>query len=336
MSDSNQPACEHEHAEGERSRRNFMGAAVVAGTACLPAFSLAQGTPAATGPAVWLDHDQASLDRAYDQVNWAPNIKIVLDRYVTNSQVTRAHIGNPRQVRYGASEVENLDLFQAKGTNAPIHIFIHGGAWRGGEAREYSFLAEASLARGAHVLVPDFVNVLQSGGDLTPMAQQVAGSIAWAYKNAASFGGDKAKIFVSGHSSGAHLAAVALTTNWERDFGVPADVIKGAVLCSGLYDLKPARLSSRSTYVKFTDAVEDQLSPQRHLDAIKAPMVVLHGTNESPEFIRQSRDFADAAAKRGKNVKLLVGAGYNHFELLETLASPFGLAGRAALAQMAS
>ncbi len=87
-----------------------------------------------------------------------------------------------------------------------------------------------------------------------------------------------------GHSSGANLAGATLITDWPR-YGVPADVIKGATLCSGMYDLKPARLSARSDYVKFTDATEDALSTQRHLDRITCPVTLLHGTLETPGFI---------------------------------------------------
>jgi arylformamidase len=76
------------------------------------------------------------------------------------------------------------------------------------------------------------------------------------------------------------------------------------------------------------------MSAQRHLDRLNAPVVLAHGTLETPEFQRQSRDFAAAVKAAGKPVQLLVGSGYNHFEMLETLASPYGLLGRAALEQM--
>ena len=76
------------------------------------------------------------------------------------------------------------------------------------------------------------------------------------------------------------------------------------------------------------------MSPQRHLDKLNAPLVVAYGTFETPEFQRQSRDFAAAVKAAGKPVQLLVGEGYNHFEMFETLASPYGLLGRAALEQM--
>jgi arylformamidase len=138
---------------------------------------------------------------------------------------------------------------------------------------------------------------------------------------------------VSAHSSGSHLAACVLARGW-REESLPTDIVKGAVLLSGMYDLKPVRLSKRSSYVSFTDRMEDLLSAQRHLDGINAPVVLAIGTQETPEFQRQSRDFAAALEAAGKPVELLTGEGYNHFELLETLANPYGLTGRAMLTQM--
>jgi arylformamidase len=106
------------------------------------------------------------------------------------------------------------------------------------------------------------------------------------------------------------------------------------MLGSGMYDLKPVRLSKRSKYVKFTDEMEEALSAQRHIDKLNTPLILAHGTCETPEFQRQTRDFYAAVKAAGKPVELLVGEGYNHFEMLETLANPYGLLGRAVLAQM--
>ncbi len=125
-----------------------------------------------------------------------------------------------------------------------------------------------------------------------------------------------------------------LTTDWVKDFNLPADMIKGGLCGSGMFDLKPVRLSARSKYVKFTDEMEQALSPQRHLDKLHAPLVVTYGTYETPEFQRQSRDFAAAVEAAGKPVRLLVGEGYNHLEMFGTLASPYGVMGRAVLEQM--
>jgi arylformamidase len=288
-----------------------------------------------------LDLDQKALDDAYDQAVYAPNIQQVLGRYTTNSEAVRARLGAPQRQAYGPSADEALDIFRTMTPNAPIHappnapvhIFIHGGAWRTGLAKNYAFAAEPFVAAGAHYVVPDYVNVTQTNGDLMPMAEQVRHAIAWVHRNARGFGGDPERIYLSGHSSGAHLAGVALITDW-RAYGVPADVIKGALLCSGMYELKPVRLSARSSYVTFTDAAEDALSTQRHLARVNCPVVLTYGTKETPEFQRQTRDFAAALHAAGKPVQLLVADGYNHFEIIETMANPYGLVGRAALAQM--
>ena len=286
------------------------------------------------GPAVWLDMDQAELDAAYDQAAYAPNLQQIVKRYATNSDAVRKRLGAPRRFAYGATPIEGLDVYATTRANAPINIFIHGGAWRGGLAKDFAYAAELFVNAGAHLVVPDFINVLEANGDLMPMAEQVRRAVAWAYRNAASFGCDRERIYVSGHSSGGHLAGVVLTTDWRKDFDLPHDIVKGGLCCSGMYDLKPVRLSARSNDVKFTDAMEHALSSQRHLDKITAPVIVAYGTLETPEFQRQARDFVAAMRAVGKPVTLLVGEGYNHFEMPETLASPYALLGRAALAQM--
>ena len=93
-------------------------------------------------------------------------------------------------------------------------------------------------------------------------------------------------------------------------------------------------LSARASYVKFTPETIEQLSPLRHLDKLLAPVVVAHGTRETPEFQRQNRDFAEAVRRAGKPVTFLVGQGYNHYEIQETLGNPYGLLGRAMLELM--
>jgi arylformamidase len=213
-------------------------------------------------------------------------------------------------------------------------VFIHGGAWRAGAARDYAFPAETFVRAGAHFVALDFAPVQDVGGSLLPIADQVRRAVAWCYRNAAAFGGDANRLYVSGHSSGGHLAGVVAVTDWVRDFGLPADVVKGTMCISGMYDLAPVRLSARSGYIKFTDEMVQALSTIRTIDRIKAPMVIAHGTLETPEFQRQNREYAAALRAAGRPSLLVVAQGYNHFEVLETLANPYGLLGRPALELM--
>jgi arylformamidase len=290
--------------------------------------------PRPKGPRVWLDMDQQELDAAYDQSKYAPNQALVQERRLAASARARAALGEPLRLAYGPSEIEGLDVYRTSEANAPVNVFIHGGAWRNGRSADFAYLAEVFVHAGAHSVILDFTNIDAAGGNLMTMAQQVRSAVAFVYRNAASFGGDPARLYVSGHSSGGHLAGTVVAADWRKEFGLPGDVVKGALLCSGMYDLKPVRLSARSNYVKFTDEAEQELSALRHLDRIACPLIVGYGTCETPEFQRQARDFAAALKAAGKPVQLLVGQAYNHFEMLETLASPYGLLGRPVLAQM--
>jgi len=290
--------------------------------------------PRPKGPLVWRDMDQQELDAAYDQSKYAANQAQVQERRLVASARARAVLGEPLRLAYGAGAIEQLDVYRTTRANAPVNVFIHGGAWRNGRSADFAYLAETFVRAGAHSVILDFTNIDAAGGNLMTMAKQVRSAVAWVYKNAASFGGDPSRLHVSGHSSGGHLAGTVVAADWRRDFGLPGNVVKGALLCSGMYDLEPVRLSHRSNYVKFTDEIEQELSALRHLDRIACPLIVGYGTCETPEFQRQARDFAAAVAAAGKPVQLLVGEGYNHFEMLETLGNPYGLLGRAALAQM--
>jgi arylformamidase len=283
-------------------------------------------------PPVFLDYDQAALDAAYDQAAYAPNRQQLVIRRISDSETARRRVGEPERVAYGPAEIEQLDIYRTQRSTAPVFVFIHGGAWRSGRSNEFATPAEMFLAAGAHYVVPDFACLQDAAGSLMVLADQVRRAIAWVYRNAAGIGGDPNRLCVAGHSSGGHLAAVALTTDWRHQFGLPGDIIKGGLCISGIYDLMPVRLSARNRYIKFDDAAVAALSPIRHLDRLCAPLIVAYGTCETPEFQRQNREFAAAAAAAGKTVELLVGEHYNHFELPETLGNPYGLLGRAALA----
>lgn len=299
--------------------------------------ALAQQAPTAVsekGPLVWLDMDQKQLDDAYDQSKYAPNLQQIIHRYTSNSNAMRARLGEPRRFNYGPTPIERLEVYATRRPDAPVHIHIHGGAWHQRPASDYAFPAEMLMNAGAHYVVPDFISVDEANGDLMPMVEQVRSAIAWTVRNAPSFGGDAQRVYLSGFSSGGHLAGVALLTDWRRAFDLPANAIKGAVISSGIYDLKPVRLSARSKYVKFTDEMEERLSTQRHLARIEVPVVLAHGTYETPEFMRQTRDFAAALKAAGKPVQFYINENYNHFEMMETFASPYGLMGRAVLEQM--
>jgi arylformamidase len=285
------------------------------------------------GPRVFLDYDQQALDDAYDQAVYAPNRDDVVGGLRQASAAVRGRLA-PFTEAYGPAPVEQLDIYRARGAAAPVAVFLHGGAWQRGVAAEHAYAAETFVKAGAHFVVPDFDRVQDAKDALFTMADQVRRAVAWVHRNAASFGGDAGRLYVVGHSSGAHLGGCVAITDWRGDFGLPADTVKGYTLQSGMYDLRGPRLSKRSAYVPFTDEMEQALSPQRHLDRIVAPVTLVYGSLETPEFQRQSREFAAALHASRKPIELVLADGCNHFEVARTLADPRGYSGRAALEQM--
>jgi arylformamidase len=326
------------HSSDKLSRRALIAGAA-AGTAALAAEPAsaqrcpAEPPPRAKGPLVWLDMDQQELDESYDQSVYAFNQQHIADRRSERNEVALKVLGKPERVAYGAAEIEKVDIYKTRRANTPVMIYLHGGAWRNGRSARSAYLAEPFVKAGAHFINVEFNNVGEVDGDIGVMVDQCRRAVVWVHRNAASFGGDPNALYLSGHSSGGHLAGCVVITEWEKQ-GLPRDILKGALLGSGMYDLKPPRQSARSRYVKFTDEMEEALSAQRHLDRIHTPLVLVHGTLETPDFQRQTRDFHAALRAAGKPVTLIVAKGHNHFELGESLGNPYGVMGRAAFEMM--
>src|SRR6202022_63707 len=104
--------------------------------------------PRAKGPLVWLDMDQQELDDAYDQIVYAPNRDQVGKRRIANSDKARAVLGVPERVAYGPTAIEKPHIYRTRQANAPVNIFVHGGAWRANKAADYAFLAEPFVKAG--------------------------------------------------------------------------------------------------------------------------------------------------------------------------------------------
>jgi arylformamidase len=282
-----------------------------------------------TGAAkVFLDYTQEELDRAYDQRNWADNAEALNATYAAQSAAACAALEVRAGVRYGSGPDETLDVFPARATGAPICVYIHGGGWRLRNADRQAFIAPNLVAHGIAAVVVHFSVIPDVR--VPAMIEQARNAVAWVHAHAREFGGDAGRIMICGHSSGGHMAGVLCTTDWAP-YGLPADVVKGGCLISGMYDLAPVMLSARADYVTLSKDEIVALSPTRHLDRLTAPLVVAHGTRESPEFMRQARDFAAAVTAAGKQATLVTVNGANHFEMMQHFCDPRDPLGHAAL-----
>lgn len=245
---------------------------------------------------IWLDYDQAGLDRAYDQRAWAPDAADWISRYGRDTAAARA-AHPPAVLDYGGGL---LDLYRAPENTRGIHLHLHGGAWRLLTRGDAGMAAPALLAAGWDMAVPDFR--LLPEHRMPAVVEDVVAACLWAAA--------RGRLHLSGHSSGAHLAAVAATD------ARLAGRIASLTLISGSYDLEPVLLSARGDYVKLGAEEAHEFSPIRHAARITAPVVLAHGDAESPEFIRHTRALAEALG-----VAPIVLAGTNHFAAAYALAA---------------
>jgi arylformamidase len=294
------------------NRRSLLGAAL---SSCFVAMSKLS----AVGKPIFLDYDQEDLDKAYDQSFWAPQMKqLEADDGTASAAVRKAT--PPVTKQYGPTTADLIDVFApANARGAPILVFLHGGAWTRNTKDDVSYAAPTFIQRGAAYLAPDFGAL--KAVRLPQMVQSCRAAIAWTVRNADSFGGDSNRVFLAGHSSGAHLAACLLTTDWTTH-GLPRDAIKGGFLMSGMYDLHPVLLSSRSSYLHLTPEEIVEFSPIRHLDQITCPIAVVSADEDSPEFKRQSNVFAKVLEGMGRLASRTVAFNANHFQEPERLADP--------------
>lgn len=267
----------------------------------------------------FLDYTQEQLDQAYDQLVWAPHRDAIQAEIRKDCEAVRKAMP-PRTERYGKSEMQVLDIFSPKGASGvPVVVYLHGGAWLRGSRLDVAYPAPAVTGRGAALVVSDFNNV--SEVPLPTMVEQCREAVEWTVRNAASIGCDPDRVYLAGHSSGAHLASCVLLTDWAAR-GLPADAIKGALVISGMYDLHAPLLSARSKYVKITPQELDAASAMRHLGRIRCPVAVAWSVGDSPEFRRQGQVFAAALQGMGRLASRTEVFSPNHFEEPRQLADP--------------
>jgi arylformamidase len=219
-------------------------------------------------------------------------------------------------VPYGNSPREKLDIYAADQPNGTVLVYIHGGYWRSGSKEDNCNFAPTFSRRGTTVVLVEY--------DLCPqvtvsdIVRQTRQSIAWVYKNIVHYGGDPAKIYVSGHSAGGHLTAMALANDWTKE-GMQQDCVKGAVATSGVFDLDMVMKISVQEQVRMTPEIAKANSPFLNPPKVKCPLVVAVGGGEPKGWQQMSEDYYNYCKDRGMNVQYLIVPGANHYTMSEKL-----------------
>jgi arylformamidase len=234
-------------------------------------------------------------------------------------------------VPYGSSPRELLDIYAADKQGGPVLVYIHGGYWRSGSKEDNCNFVPTFTKRGATVVLVEY--------DLCPevtvadIVRQTRSAIAWVYKNIVRYGANPSKVFVAGHSAGGHLTAMALAHDWAKE-GVPADLIKGAVATSGVYDLDMVMEISVQEQVRMTPEIAKQNNPLLQPPRVKCPLVVAVGGAEPKGWQQMSEDYFNYCKQHGMPVEYLIEPDANHYTMSEHLLDDARPLTRAMIKQM--
>ena len=273
------------------------------------------------------------LDRMYNNRALVPDHAMYFTRWADASDDAREAHTNELNIPYGTSPLETLDVFAAKQKNSPVVVFIHGGYWRSLDKSQHSFLVSAFKNEGGCVVMPNYD--LCPAVTISDITMQMVKALAWTYRNIKKYGGDPSRITVVGHSAGGHLATMLLACQWSvYDRKLPANLVKGAMSISGLYDLEPLRHTPfLADSLRLTPEVASMNSPAFFPRPAQGPLYCVVGGDESAEFLRHNTLMRASWGKKAVPVCESIKAR-NHFSVLEDLSAPWERVNKLAVALM--
>jgi len=282
----------------------------------------------------WQDLPAAELERHFNPRAAVPDFEAYGPVRVAASAAVRARLRDSAlDLRYGPNPLETLDVFRPDGAGAPapVQLYIHGGYWRAMDKNDFSFVAGPIVDAGGVAVVMNYD--LCPNVTLDEIVREVRRCVVWTWRNVARYGGDPARLHLSGSSAGGHLVAMALAHDWTQD-GLPADVIRGAVPITGIYDIAPVLGISVNAEIRLDAEMARRNSPMFMPLLSRAPALVAVGGGETPGWIRQSRDYAAHRRSAGLATEYMELPDDNHLSITARLGNADDPLTRGLLRQM--
>ncbi len=226
-------------------------------------------------------------------------------------------------IRFGPEVRHALDVYVPKQATGPLPIvvFFYGGSWRVGERANYLFAAGALASRGYVAIVPDYR--LFPDVRFPAFVEDGAKAVRWVLDHVADFGGDPDRLFLMGHSAGAHIAAMlTLDESYLAAEGVPVNSIRGMIALAGPYAFYPSRTASVAPIFAHL-ADENEARPIVFVDGDEAPMLLLHGEDDDTVFVFNTVNLSKAVRDAGGSARQIIYPGVGHLGILFALATPF-------------
>ena len=255
----------------------------------------------------WRSLDRASLDKAYNNAAAVANSAALVAAWERRSAILRRQYSGTLDLSYGPRPRNRIDFLKSSAPAAPTLIFLHGGYWQMRSKEAFTFVASGPLSAGINVALVGYT--LAPEISIDEMVAEIRRALDWLVSGLPALGADPSKIFLSGWSAGAHLAAVAMDH--------PS--VRGCVAISGIYDLEPMRHCYVNDKLRLDEDAARRNSPIRQQSSPALPLAVVVGGAEVPLMYQQSADYAAERAKRGLPVAFHEIPGADHFSILEDM-----------------
>ena len=267
---------------------------------------------------VYKQFDQAALNYQYNLRAHVPDFAVYLERCDLLSRETEQELYPIGDISYGFLPREKLDIYPSVNPAAKTLVFIHGGYWQRFGKRDFQFIAKAFRDYGLTTVLIEYPQAPEVSMD--QIVASCRRALVWVSQNLSKYNGDPAQIFIAGHSAGAHLSAMLLTTDWKQ-YNLSADIIKGACLISGIFNLMPICLSNINEVLHMNEQEALQNSPVKQKLSTLCPVSIVVGANETDEFLDQSRELY-SCWKENIPTEIIEPEGINHYSILETMLDP--------------
>jgi acetyl esterase/lipase len=223
-------------------------------------------------------------------------------------------------VAYGTRPRQQLDVYSpTRAKDLPIVVFWYGGGWDSGKKSQYRFVGAALAKAGYVAVLPDYR--LYPEAKFPAFVQDGAEALAWVASHATEIGGDPKRIYVAGHSAGAHLAAMlAYDLSFTERVGLPPDTVLGFIGLSGPYALDPNNAIYRAIFAApFTPA---EWQPVQLARSGAPPALLMHGESDEVVYVGHARQMAAALEAVDVEVSLRIYEGRGHRDTAAAFAVP--------------
>jgi acetyl esterase/lipase len=248
------------------------------------------------------------------------------ERIVAASKEAMRRLPVRLDVAYGSDYWQKVDLYLPpalpSGADCPVLFYIHGGGWANGCKEWMGFMAPALV--DAPLIFVSVSHRLAPAVRMRGIVDDCADALAWVYRHIAGYGGDPDRLFVAGHSAGAHLAALlALRADLGTARGLPVNAVKGCFPMSGTFDLRFALNPVGHVEEHIRDVVLGgtaeiaEWSPWAAVEGNRIPFYVTWGEQDFARIAAQGRQLVEALSRQPGAVEAEVFAAQTHFSVNE-------------------